>query len=130
MPNITLTDSTRNSTGDHIVDKLDAGPAAGYILLRDGGVTIVEITCNDPAWGNFGAVNPGEGLLNVAGMSAASVASGDIDNFKAFDSDDNEVFGGTAGGAGSGAVIIVDNPSVVAPQVVTITSGKLIVPAN
>lgn len=119
---ITLSTGARNAACDAVVDRVDAGAAAGKLKLKAANDTLLcTITLNDPA---FDAAANGAAALDVApalsGTGAAAAGAGTAaTKFDFTDSDDNVVFSGVVG-VGSGE-LQMDNNSIADGQTVNIT---------
>jgi hypothetical protein len=129
----TLTDGSRNAACDAIVDRLDAGAAAGKIRLKSAGaVVIAEVTLADPAFGASGAAVVGRASLAGAPRAGAGVAAAgagtDATTADFCDSDNNVVFS-VAVGEGAGELQL-DNTNIANGQVVNITGYDFNVPAS
>ena len=123
----TLPNAERSAACDAVVDRVDLGSGAGKLELCDGSTVCATITLDDPA---FGAAS--NGVATAAGFpkNFTASATGDVDNYKVRDSDDNLRWSGTAGGTGSGQECILDNPSLVNGQGGTVTSFTHTQPAS
>lgn len=116
----TLATTARNASCNGTVDLLDSGSGSGKFRIRAGSTTLVEITLQDPAFGNSGASVPGQASCNGLPLSAVAVAGGTPDSYQALDSDGNAHWSGTVGTSGADAII--DTSSITAGQVVTLLS--------
>lgn len=124
---ITHGTTTRTAVADTVVDRLDAGLAAGKLKIRASTTVLATITLADPAFG--AAVN---GVATLAGtpLDDAATATGTADNFQATDSDDNVVFSGTVTATGGGGDLTLDTTVISSiGQIVTITGGSYTAPA-
>jgi hypothetical protein len=116
---ITHSQAAKQAASNAVVDLVDAGAAAGYITICQDATVLVTLTCNDPAFGD--ADVDGTAAIDVDPvLSAVASGTGSINNFKVYDSNDALVFAGTAGTVGTD--MIVDNVSINAGQVFTLTS--------
>lgn len=119
---ITLSTAARNAACAATVNLIDAGAAAGKLVLKSAGdVVLCTITLNDPA---FAAPATGAAALDVSpalsGTGAAAAGAGTAaTKFDFTDSDDNVVISGTVG-VGSGELQL-DNNSIAENQTVNIT---------
>lgn len=123
-----------------IVDKIDAGSAAGYMNVYAGskpsnvdtaltGQTLLatfEFNAS-AAFGNATDVAPGaRATLADVPITTTAVGTGTAAFFRVFDSDDVAIIDGTVGTTDSDAII--DNTSVVTGQDVTLESYTFTVP--
>jgi len=115
---ITHNATIRASFAEAVKVATDAGSSYGkLVLLTSGDAVLAEIVLQDPAWSRTGAVLT---LLGVP-LNVAAAADGTIAKGKIVDSDDNTVYAGTAGLAGSD--FVVDNTSVTTGQNVKVNSA-------
>jgi hypothetical protein len=127
---VTLTTAARNAACNAIVDLVDAGAGAGTLVfyLANGSTEVATCTFSDPAFGNSGAVNPGEAVASAitsdtsatGNASAATVA-------KFLDSNATEVLSCSVG-IGSGDIQLTNNV-IAAGETVAITALTVTVPA-
>lgn len=91
----TLESNAQNAGSDAVVDLLDAGAGAGYVEIGDSGFSSVlaTIALNDPA---YGAAAAGLAALDVgtAVEDSSADATGTAAEWRAYDSNDVEVFRG------------------------------------
>jgi len=104
-----ISEAARNAACNAIVDLVDAGADPGYIAFRSGaapaspgdpdaGTLLATLDFNDPAFGNAGAVNPGEAILDVDPAISDTVdSSGTVEHFRIKDSDDTTILQGSCG---------------------------------
>lgn len=130
-------DAARNAATDAVVDRIDAGAAAGTLKIYTGaqpadaddaasGTLLVTITLGDPA---YGASASGTAALSGT-PSGTAVATGTAGWFRVADSDGNTVFDGSVTGTGGGGDIELDNTSIASGQTVTITALPFSTPAS
>ncbi len=120
---ITHPTAVRNAAADAVVDRVDAGAAAGYMEIRTSGdAVLATITLDDPGFGNAGASVAGR--ADAAGMpnSAVATGTGTAAKFVIFDSDATEVFRGSVTASGGGGDAIIDNVSIASGQTVNLTA--------
>ena len=138
MANTTISTAARNGAADGVVDLLDGGAGAGYIEVRDGtqpsspndaatGTLLATLTLSDPA---FGAAASGTATANNISDDEDASASGTATWFRGYDSDDNAVIDGDAGGSASGADLELDDPDIVAGGTVSVTSWTVTMPGS
>jgi len=130
--------ASRNAAADAVVDRLDAGSAAGYVEIRTGaqpatgndvasGTLLATIDLNDPA---FGAAATGTATADVSpALTAAAVATADAGWFRAYDSDDNAVIDGSVTATGGGGDMQLNTIALVTAVDVTITAWTVTMPA-
>lgn len=126
-----LAAGSRSAAADAVVDRLDAGSAAGTVKVYTGsqpatpaaaptGTLLVTFTLNDPA---FGSAVDGVATLDVdPALTAVGVAAGDAGWFRAADSDGNVVFDGAC--AASGSELNLSTIAVAVGASVAVTSGS------
>lgn len=131
--------ASRNAAADAVVDRLDAGSAAGYVEIRTGsqpatgndvasGTLLATITLNDPG---FGAAASGTATADVSpALTAAAVATADAGWFRAYDSDDNAVIDGSVTATGGGGDMQLNTIALVTAVDVTITAWTITMPAS
>lgn len=129
--------AARNAAVDAIRLLVDGGPAAGTIQLRTGaqpatpataatGTLLGTWTLEDPAWG---APSVGVSTLDTTPvLTTLAVAAGTAGWWRMMDSTGVAVIDGTAGGTGSGAQMILDNPVIAAGQTLNLTAGTMTQP--
>lgn len=124
---ITHGTATRTAVADTVVDRVDAGAAAGKIVIRAAGATLATVTLADPAFGN--AVN-GVATLNGTPLDDAATGAGTADNFLCQDSDGNTIFAGTVTATGGGGDLTLDTVTITTSpaSTVTITGGSYTAP--
>lgn len=130
--------ATRNALTDLLVDRMDAGAAAGTVKIYTGsqpasaadaasGTLLVTITCSDPAFGNSGAVTAGTATANaIAAVNAA--ATGTAGWFRAADSNGLVVEDGTCTATGGGGEMELSTLSLVSGVPVDITAWDVTAP--
>ena len=131
---VTLTAAARNAACNAIVDLIDAGAAAGNLILylANASTEVATLPLNDPAFGNSGAVNPGEAVMDVDPAVTDTSATGNaaaatIAMFK--DSDGTEVLRCSVSATGGGGDIVLTNNVIAATDTVTISALTVTVPA-
>jgi hypothetical protein len=133
-----IPEASRSAACDAIVDRLDAGAAAGYVEIRTGtqpadpddvasGTLLATIVLNDPA---FGAAAAGVATADVSpALTVAAVATGTAGWFRAYDDNDASVMDGSITGTGGGGDMELDSTSITSGQDVTINSWTVTMPA-
>jgi len=117
--------TVRNSIADHVVDKIDAGAAAGKVQITKtagsyiAGDILAEITLGDPAFGNAASGKASANGLPKTDSSANN--TGTAVEFRAVDSDDTEVHRGTVTATGGGGDMEMPSTSIVATEPVDLT---------
>lgn len=113
----TLSTAARNAACDAVVDLVDAGAAAGKLVLRQTTTVIATFTLDDPAYGAAAT-----GVATAAGFpkTVAASATGVPDNYQITDSDDTVIISGTVG-EGTGDISL-DNTDINSGQNVTVNS--------
>lgn len=130
-------DAVRNAMVDAVVDRLDAGAAAGKVRIYTGaqpadaddaasGTLLVEIPLPDPA---FGAAAAGSAAANAIAAAAATQA-GNAGWFRALDSDNNKVLDGSVTATGGGGDMELNTVALVAGVDVDITTWTVTQPAG
>lgn len=134
---IRVSSAARNAALDAIVDRVDAGAAAGTIKVYTGtqpanadtalsGQTLlVTLTCADPAFAS--AASGSVDIDADPDLSASAVATGTAAWARVADSDGNTVFDGSVGT--SGTDFIINSTSITSGQTVTLTTGNITFPA-
>lgn len=117
--------ATRTAIADTVVDRVDAGAAAGKLVIRASSSVLATITLADPA---FGAAAAGVAALLGVPLDDNASASGTADNFLATDSDGNTVFAGSVTATGGGGDLTLDTVTIVNGNPVTITGGSYTAP--
>lgn len=126
-------DSCRKAV-DAIVDKMDAGAAAGYFRIYSGtqpsdpdsvgtGTLLAQCTASDPAFGS--AVDIGgsaRATANAISPDTSANATGVAGWFRAYDSNGNYVFQGDVTATGGGGAMTIDDVNIDAGGQVTINS--------
>lgn len=133
-----LPTAARNASVASITALVDAGVGAGKIELRTGsqpasandaasGTLLATWTLADPAWGS---PSTGAAALDATPViTTTAVAAGTAGWFRMMDSANATVIDGSAGGPGSGAQLILDNPVVAVDQTLNLTAGTMTQPA-
>lgn len=121
----TLSTAARNAACDATVDLVDAGDAAGKLVIRASTTVLATITLDDPA---FGAASSGTATAAGFPKTVAAAASGTADNYQITDSDDNVIISETlTEGSGNNQL---DNLDINSGQDVTINSLTHTQPAS
>lgn len=97
----TLPEASANAACNAVVDLVDAdSPTPGYIEVYAAGPTLLfTVTLDDPAFGDAGAVNPGEAIAaSLPLFGGAAVAAGTAATFTCFDGNGVARFSGDVGG--------------------------------
>lgn len=130
---IRLPTASRNAAADAVVDRADAGTAAGKLRIYTGaqpasandaasGTLLAEVTLIDPAFGNAAA-----GVATLADpVAVTGTNTGTAGWFRVLDSDNNTVFDGSCTASGGGGDLILSNTSIASGQTVDILSGGTI----
>lgn len=125
---ISLSTAARTAMATGLRDTIDAGSGPGYVEIRTGskpatvatgatGTLLATVTLADPS----GTVSAG--VLSLSGLPKTDTAAdntGTAGWFRAYDSAGTAVLDGTCGASGSGADMIIDNPSLVTSQTFSI----------
>ena len=116
---VTLTTAARNAACNAIVYLVDAGAGAGNLILylANGTTEVATLALNDPAFGNSGAVNPGEAVMGTSpavtdASATGNAAAATIGIFK--DSDGTEVLRCSVSATGGGGDIVLTNNVIAA----------------
>jgi hypothetical protein len=134
---ITIPNPVRSAGADAMVDRVDAGAAAGTITLYDGtrpgpndAVTtqqaLATFTLNDPAFG--GAVDGVKTLDVTGGIDTVGLDDSTATWGRAEDSDGNTVFDGSVGT--SSADFIVNTTTISTGVDVSLLSGTMTQPSG
>ena len=122
---ITAVEAARNAMVDTLVDLVDvgAGTEGTFEVWVAGFATkLCDIDLANPAFGDAAAGVAGANGLPLTGIA---VATGTAAVFKVVDTDDNEVYRGTVGIAGSGADAIIDSVSITINDTVQLNSHSI-----
>lgn len=121
---ITLTTTARDAACNAVVDLVDIGASAAYLLVRASTTTLATINLPNPAFGNSST-----GVATALGvpLSAVASASGTSDNFQVYSRGGTLLWSGTIGT--SNADLIVDNTNLTATQTFTLTAWTHTQPA-
>lgn len=130
-------DAVRNAIVDAIVDRLDAGPAAGKIRIYTGaqpadaddapsGTLLADIALPDPAFGN--AAN-GSASANAIPSDTVDV-TGVAGWFRALDSQDNRVLDGSVSAVGGGGDMKLGSTNLQAGADVDISTWTVTMPGG
>jgi hypothetical protein len=134
-----LPTASRNAAADAIVDRLDAGAAAGTIDVRTGtqpasandaatGTLLATFTLADPA---FGAAAAGVASIDADPViSTTGLAAGTAGWFRAKDSDGNTVLDGAVTATGGGGELTLNTTTVSVGLTLEITGGTVTMPAG
>ena len=127
---VTLTNAAKTAACDAIVDLVDAGAAAGNLILylANASTEVATLPLNDPAFG--GAVN-GVATLDVDPAVTDTSATGNaaaatIAMFK--DSDGTEVLRCSVSATGGGGDIVLTSNVIASGETVAITALTVTVP--
>lgn len=126
-----LPNASQQAAADAVVDRADAGAAAGRIRIYTGaapadadtapsGTLLVDAACADPAYGAADAT--GTAALASTPRSVAASAAGTAGYFRVTDSDGNTVFQGDVTATGGGGDLELDNTNIASGQTVNINS--------
>lgn len=132
-----LPTAARNAACDAIVDRIDAGAAAGTLELRTGpqpssannaatGTLLATFTLPDPCFGNAAA---GTATANAI-TSVLAAATGTAGWFRVKDSDGNSVVDGSVTATGGGGDLELNAVAVTATVAVTITAWTVTMSAG
>lgn len=135
---VLLTPAVRNAAADAVVDRADAGAAAGQLQIYTGtlpadpdtptGTLLATFTLNDPA---YGAAESGVAVLDVTpAITATGAAAGDAGWGRITDSDGTTVFAGTVTATGGGGDFTMSTVTVSVGLTITVTSGTVTMPAG
>lgn len=115
---ITHGTTARNNMADGVDDAVNAGTAAGALVLIDGTKDVASFTLQDPAFGAAAA-----GAIALAGTTLTATAATAGTNVTKFEIRSS---GGTAQVIGTvataGADLTIDNPNITTGQTVKLTS--------
>jgi len=120
---VTYAATTKTARMQAVLDKVDAGSAAGKLEIGTSGMgtVLATITLADPSFTLSGSVLT---LASVPRTDSSADASGTAAEARIRDSDNNNVITGLTVGT-SGTDIVLDSTSITAGQTVTITSGTI-----
>ena len=133
-----MSTAQRNSQVNNFTGDWDIGAGTATIEVRTGGkpatpgdaatgTLLVTWALAEPPWG---AAAGGSAALDATPViSAVAVAAGTAGWWRAKASDGSTIGDGTAGGSGSGADLILDNPVIALGQTVNLASGTVTQPA-
>ena len=124
---VTHPSAVRIAVCDFIVDRIDAGAAAGTLEFQTSGdVEVATLTFTDPAFGNAN----GSAVATAAAITSDSSATGGtIAKARAKDSNGVEVFACSVTATGGGGNIELSSVVISAGQTVTISSLTYTAPA-
>lgn len=134
-----ISTAVRNALADAFTARVDAGAGAGVLEVRTGGkpaspndaatgTLLASFTLADPAYA--AAANGVAALDATPVLTTTGLAAGTAGWFRVKDSAGNTVGDGTAGGSGSGADMIWDNPVIAVGQTLNITAGSVTQPVG
>jgi hypothetical protein len=132
-----LPGASQDAAADGVVDRLDAGAAAGTLKIYTGaqpadaddaatGTLLVTLTFSDPA---FGASSGGTATAGVI-TSGTAVATGTAGWFRCADSDGVTVFDGDITAGGGGGDIELSSMSITTGDTVGVSSLTYTPPAS
>lgn len=132
-----ISTAARNAAADAIVDRVDAGPAAGRLKVYTGtqpagpdsaatGTLLADFALADPAFGN--ASSGSAALAAVANVNAS--ATGTAGWFRVTDSTGTAVFDGSITATGGGGDLEMTSTSLTSGSPVQITGGSFTQPAS
>lgn len=134
---LTLSTASRNGMCDALVDRFDAGPAAGTLEIRSGsrpasaedaatGTLLATVTLVDPAFGNAAT-----GVATLADPAAVTaVATGTASWFRGKDSTGATVLDGSVTATGGGGDLTLATTSITSGLSVDLTGGTITQPAG
>lgn len=123
---VTHPTAVRNAIADLVVDRIDAGAAAGTLEFQtSGNVEVATLTFSDPA---FGAASSGTATANAI-TSDTNATGGTVAKARAKDSDGTEVFACSVTATGGGGDIELSSVVISAAQTVSMTSLTYSAPA-
>ena len=137
-----VSEAARNAMCNALVDLVDGGAAAGYIQVRSGaapanpaaansGSLLGTLAMSDPAFGNSGAVNPGEAVAAAITPDSSADTSADAGHFRVFDSNNVCIFQGNAGEAADAPVnMLFNEKTIVAGGTISISAFTVTVPES
>lgn len=135
-----LATATQQAAADAIAARADSGAGAGTVKVYTGaqpgnanlaatGTLLCTFTLSDPAYGP--ANSSGVAALVVTpALTTAAVAAGTAGWFRLASSTPGTVLDGSVSTTGLGGGLELDNTTVVLGQTVTITSGRITMPAS
>lgn len=123
---VTHPTAVRNAIADAVVDRIDAGAAAGTLIFQTSGdVEVATLTFSDPA---FGSAATAVATANAI-TADSSATGGTIAKARAKDSDGTEVFACSVTATGGGGDIELNSVVISAGQQVSVTSLTYTAPA-
>lgn len=122
----TLATLAANAACDAIVDLVDAGTGAGYVLIQDGNATVGNLAMSSTA---FGAASNGTATANSI-TSDSDATAGTVDSFEIRDGDDTMIVEGSVTATGGGGDIELSTLSINNGDTIRLTSLKLGVPIS
>ena len=123
---VTHPTSVRNVLCDTVVDRIDAGAAAGTLVFQTSGdAEVATLGFSDPA---FGAAVNGTATANAI-SSDSSATGGTIAKARAFDSNAVEVFACSVTAVGGGGDIELNSVAIANGQELTMTALTYSAPA-
>lgn len=120
---VTLSTAAANAACNAVVDLVDVNPPGDLVIMTAADAVLVTFELANPAFGNAGAVNPGEAIA-AAIADVAATGTGTAAKFAAKDGNGTTIWSGTVTLTGGGGDITVDNTSIVTGQNCSVTSWK------
>ena len=144
MANFFLSNAAAIAALDAVVDLIDAGAAAGTVIIYDGtepadadtAITtqnvLAQITLDDPAFGAASDNSPGAiaSASNLPKTDTSADATGTATFFRVLDSNSNVVMQGDVTATAGGGDMTLNSTSIVAGAAVRITSFNATMPES
>ncbi len=113
-------EAIRNGMANYVVDQIDDGGGAGFLLIQTAGdVTLATLTFAAEA---FGDAAVGVATANTIVFDADADSTGTATKFIATDSNSLTIFEGTVGATGSGEDLELDSTTITTGDKVSVTS--------
>jgi hypothetical protein len=134
---LTLTPAARTAVVNALVDLIDGGSGAGYLVIRSGirpasaadtetGSELATVTLEDPAFGGGAA-----GVATIADPDpVAAVATGTATWFRVYDSSPAAVFDGKVTETGGDGDLTLATVDLIVDMTVDVTGGTITAPAG